>query len=476
MGGQLARLLLQFAGIVILARLLTPRDYGLLAMVMAIIGVGELLRDLGLSTASIQAGSVTKWQRDNLFWINSGIGLALSAGAFLSAGTIAAFYGEPLLERIVQALSPTFLVNGLGAQYRADLTRRLRLTHLAIITVAALCLGLASGIALAYAGAGYWALVAYQLVNSSATLVLSMLAAGWLPGRVHRAANMTPFLRFGWNLLGVQLITYLSRNLSSILIGNRFGADTLGLYDRAFQLLMLPLNQINAPATTVALPFLSRLQNDRERFALFLLHGQTVLIHLTISIFSFACAQAEPLILLTLGEQWRETIPLFQILTVAGVFQAASYATAWVFLAKGLMSSNLKFSVASRALLIAIVFLGLPWGVEGVAAGYSAGLAAMWPLGLWWIGRHSDAPALAMLGNGTRAIVGYAVCGLASYSASHLLGSSSQIASLGAGMAGMLAGFLTACAIWPAFRRDVAAIARTRALLRREKTGSPPGA
>ena len=475
MGGQAARLLLQLAGIIILARLLSPQDYGLVAMVTAIVGIGELVRDLGLSTAAIQASTFTTKQRDNLFWINTAIGALLAAAVYLAAGALAGFYGEPRLEAVARALSLTFLFNGLAAQYRAHLTRELRLGRLGAVTIAAQVLGLATGVFLAYGGLGYWALVAQQVVISAATLVLLAAASGWLPGGVHRNAGTRPLLRFGWNLLGINVVTYIGRNATPILIGNRFGADLLGLFDRAFQLLMVPLNQINAPSTTVALPVLSRLQSDPGKFKAFLLRGQTTLVHAIVAIFAFACAQAEPLIGLVLGEQWRGAVPMFQILTVAGAFQAASYATNWVFLSMGLTDSYLRYAIVSRSLLLAVIFAGLPWGMHGVAAAYSLGLAILWPLGLWWISRISNAPTRDMFGNGLRALVGYAACGAASFACFRAVQHTSQLISVAAGAAGMLAAFGIVCAVWPAFRRDVASIASTRALLGRGGTTAKEG-
>ena len=466
MSGQAGRLLIQLAGIVVLARILSPRDYGLVAMVTTIVGAGELLRDLGLATAAIQASVLTREQRDNLFWINTCVGAALAVLVYLGAGGLAALYREPQLAAVAQALSVTFLLNGLAAQYRAHLTRELQLGSLALITVLAQAAGLATAILLALDGAGYWALVGQQVAIATATLMLLVGVAGWLPGVYQRAARTRMLLRFGWNLLGINLITYAGRNAAPILLGARFGADLLGLYDRALQLVMVPLNQINAPSTTVALPVLSRLKHDREKFAAFLLQGQTMLVHAIVALFAFACAQAQPLVGLVLGEQWRDVVPAFQILAVAGTFQAASYATNWAFLALGLTGSYLRYTLVSRSLLLAVILLGLPWGLLGVATAYSAGLAALWPFGLWWIGRESNAPVRAMFGNGLRALLGYAACGAVSYATSNAMPEASPLASVATGAGAMLAAFIIVCVSWPGFRRDIASIARTKTLLR----------
>lgn len=468
MGSQALKIAVQFGGIVLLARLLTPRDYGLVAMVIAIIGVGEVLRDFGLSSAAIQAKHLSRGQRDNLFWINSGIGFLLAAGVFLSADAIAVFYREPLLRPVAQAISATLLLNGLTTQFRAHLNRDMRFGPLAFADVTGQLLGLASAVAAALLGWGYWALVVQSLVQASTLLVLMALAARWLPGLPKRNTEMRGLLRFGGNLVASQLLIYFSTNLGQILIGNRLGPVPLGHYNRAFALLMMPLTQLNAPATTVALPVLSRLQGDPVRYSAFLLRGQATLMHFIIAIFALGCAQASPLIHLVLGDRWAMTVPIFQILVVGGMFQAAGYAAYWVFLSKGLTGPQLRYSIVSRTLVIGCIVIGAQWGVLGVATGYACGLALSWPLVLWWLHRTSDAPVRGMLFGGLRAIAGYGLCGFASHAASaRFAGASLPLPlQLAVGIAAFCVAFALLCLVWPTFRRDVAGILHTRTLLR----------
>lgn len=464
MGGQGCKILLQFGGIIILARLLSPGDYGLLAMVIAVVGIGEVLRDFGLSSAAIQASSVSAAQRSNLFWINSAIGLALAVAVFAAAPWIAVFYGQPLLEPIAQVLALTFLLNGLATQFRAQLNRDMRFGRLAMVEIAGQAVGLAAGVVLALRGHGYWALVAQQLSHALTMLVLFAALSGWLPGLPRRGAGMGSFLRYGWNLMLTQLIGYLSRNVDALIIGQRFGAEALGLYNRAYQVLMLPLNQINAPATTIALPVLSRLQAEPARYNAFLLHGQAALLHLVVAVFAFACAQAEPLILLVLGAQWAEAVPIFQVLAIGGAFQAASYATYWVFLSKGLTGSQLRYVMLTRVVIIAAILAGSRWGVLGVAVAYSASLGFKWLAGLYWI-RDSGAPVGNMLRNGLHLLVGYGLCGAASmFAVAHF--DVVMPMQLAIGAAAMLGAFGLLCVFWPAFRGSVGAVMRSRSLLR----------
>lgn len=466
MGAQLAKIAVQFGGIVLLARLLSPRDYGLVAMVMAIVGVGEILRDFGLSTAAVQAHRLSREQRDNLFWINTLFGSALGAAVYLGAGAIAALYKEPELRVITQVLALTFVFNGITTQFRAHLNRDMRFGRLASADVCGQVAGLATAVGAALLGAGYWALVIQQLVQGLVILLLMAWATRWLPGLPHRGAQMGKLLNFGWALMATQLLGYVSTNISQVIIGQRLGSVALGQFNRAFALVTMPLNQLNAPATSVALPTLSRLRGEPARYNAFLLHGQTVMVHFMVALFTVGCALAEPLVLLVLGNQWQPAIPIFRILAAGAVFQMAAYAAYWVFLSKGLTGAQLRYAIVSRSFLIACILVGSRWGVLGVAAGYAVGTALLWPSVLWWIGKLSDAPAGRMFGNGARAIIGYGLCAVAAWGGCEAVATHAPLVRLLAGGTAAAAMLALVCLLWPAFRRDVGGILGSRHLLR----------
>lgn len=466
LAGQLIRILVQLTGIIVLGRLLAPSDYGLIAAVTAIIGVGEVFRDFGLSSASIQAKTLTREHRDNLFWMNSGIGLVLSALAVAASGPIAAFYGDDRLQPLTMLLASTFLLNGLMTQFRADLNRNFRFLTLASTEIAAQVAGLTIGVVMASNGYGYWSLAGQQVSQAVVALVLLVVVTGWFPRWYHRRVRMGSFLAFGGNLTGAMLLGYASRNTDSVVIGASLGAGPLGLYNRAFQLLLLPLNQINAPSTRVALPVLSRLQDSPARYADFIVLGQTIMLHVVTLAIALACAQASPLILLSIGEQWSASAPIFQVLSVGGFFQAAAYATYWAFLSKGAMRQHLYFSLATRPLLIVLVVCGGLFGVYGVAAAYSIGVALIWPIGLWWVGRVTDVPARRMFLTGARAVAGYGAATVASWAGTLWVPDSLPLVSIAVGLVILLVAVALVALVWPAFRRDVIAIAQSRRFLR----------
>lgn len=379
MAGQLVKFMVQVGSLVVLARLLTPADYGLITMVTAITGVALVLGDFGLSLAAIQARDLSQGQKSNLFWLNVSIGVASSVVVFACAGPIASFYGEPALRPVVHALAALFLLNGLTTQLRAELTRRMLFAKLATVEVASQAFGLAIAIAAALTGWGYWALVAQQISISAGALVGAAVLARWVPSWPSRGRRMGGLVKFGANTMGVQLITYVSNNVDSVVLGRVWGPAALGLYGRAFQLFTLPMQQLAAPLTRVALPVLSRI-DDPSQYMRFLKRAQILLCYALIVGFGWSAALAVPGIEVVFGTQWAGAGPIFQLLALGGVFQAMSYVYYWVFLSKALTGIQLRYSLIGRSALVLLVLLGVPFGPLGVAGGYSAGMAALWML------------------------------------------------------------------------------------------------
>ncbi|WP_208109437.1 lipopolysaccharide biosynthesis protein [Microbacterium sp. BK668] len=469
--GQIVRIAVQLGGIMILARLLTPTDYGLLAMVTAIIGVGELVRDFGLGSAAIQARTLSRGQKNNLFWINAGIGAVLMLVTIAASWPIADFYDDPRLQPITAALSVTFLLNGLSTQFRAHMSRSLRFGRLVIVETGAQVIALAVGVTMAFAGAAYWSLVGQSVAQTIAALALLLFLTGWLPGGVSRREPMRGLLSYGSNMFGTQLLAYASRNVDSIVIGARFGAGPLGIYNRAFQLMMLPLLQLNAPSTRVALPVLSRLQDDRARYAQFITFGQSALLTVLGAALALLGAQAESVVRIMLGPQWLEAVPVFRILLVAGFFQAAGYAVYWVFLSKGLMRQNMYYSLATRPLMIAMILFGSIWGMYGVAIAYSASVVVMWPVSLLWIRRISDAPVGAMFWNGARAMAVYGAGCIASALATFAIPADLPFVRVIVGGSALLVWIALMALVWPRYRRDILDFLSARRYFRRSRAG-----
>ncbi|MFD1810856.1 lipopolysaccharide biosynthesis protein [Rhodococcus gannanensis] len=454
--GQAAKFGIQFGGIVVLARLLEPSDFGLVAMVIAVVGVCEVLRDFGLSSAAVQARTLTERQRSNLFWINTGIGAGLTLIVLLCAPLIAGLFDEPRLTSITQVLSVTFLLSGLATQFRAHLTRQMKFGRLAVADIVAQSGGLLAGIALAVGGAGYWAIVGQQVVQALLMPAVTAAWGRWMPGLPHRHEPMRDLLSFGWHLMGTQLLQYASKNVDSVIVGHQFGATNLGYYNRSSQLVNGPLNQLNVPASTVALPVLSRLQDDPPRYRRFLLHGQTALMTLVVGGFLCAAALAGPAVEILLGPSWTPATDLFRLFAIGAAFQGAGYATYWVFTSKGITAAMLRYAIVVRTLSISLLVAGAWWGMIGVAWAYVVGVALSWLLGLLWISRASDAPVREMFANGLRTLLVYGVASTAAYTASRLV--DGPIAEVVTGIGALIATCAVIAAGYPRYRGDLVSV------------------
>jgi PST family polysaccharide transporter len=454
-GGQAFKIVLQVASVIVLARLLAPHDYGLIAMVMAVVGVADIFRDFGLSSAAIQAKELTEAQRDNLFWLNSLIGVALCTAIVAGAPLLSAFYGRPELTPLARVLALTFVLSGLATQYRADLNRRLRFGSLAVADVSASLVGLSVAVLFALSGAGYWSLAAQQIVQQLVMLAIVATSARWLPGAPRRHTPMAHLLRYGWHLVGTQLIGYVGNNTDSVIIGARFGAGQLGLYNRAFQLLMTPLSQLRSPTTTVALPVLSRLQHDPRRFPAYVVRGQLTLGYSLVAGLGLVAGAAAPAVDFFLGPQWTHVTPLLRLLAVAGALQTLSYVGYWVYLACDLTVDLRRYTLLSTAIRIVCIVVGSLWGVVGVAAGYAVAPAIAWPLSIWWLSRRAPIPTRELITGALRLLVFTTVLSLAAFGTSLATSSWPSILQLLACTAAAAAAYGLMTVTSPTIRRDV---------------------
>ena len=376
---QGTQFLVQSIATVVLARLLTPSDFGTVAMVGTVTGLGQAFADLGLSEATIQRKEITHEQVSALFWINLAIGIGLMLVTMMLAPVLARFYRESQVVNITLLVSLTFVIGGLRVQPDAILKRQMRFTALAFRDVASYVVAVPVAIILAWYGFGYWALVALPLTLNLTTMVLSWLLVDWRPSLLRRGADVRSMIAFGGNVAASYFLITVSRSADNMLIGRYIGAGPLGLYSRAYNLLMLPVRQLSAPAGGVAIPAFSRTHGDPERFARYYLKAVNLICWISAPIFAYLFVAASPVITLVLGNQWRAAAPLFQILAIAALGQILLESIIWVFVSRGHSQQLLKLLFVVLPLMIACYALGLPFGIKGVALSGSLALVLMFP-------------------------------------------------------------------------------------------------
>jgi O-antigen/teichoic acid export membrane protein len=379
LGSQGVQFVMQSVATIVLARLLSPADFGAVAMVTAITGLASAFADFGLSEATIQRKEITHEQVSTLFWINLAIGLGLT---LITAGlgpVLAIFYREPRLIRIALFLSLTFFLGGLRVQPNALLKRQMRFSALAFRDIAAYMTAVPIAILLAWRGAGYWTLVAMPLILNFVQMALSWMMVKWRPGLPRRGSQVRSMLTFGGNISASYLIFNLNRSFDSILIGWYWGAAPLGLYSRAYNLLMLPVRQLSTPAGNVTIPAFSRLQEDPERFARYYLRAIGLIIWITAPIFGFLFVAAKPVVVLVLGAKWSEAAPVFQFLVISALGQILIESTIWLLVSRGQSSRLLKLLLIISPILVCSFAIGLPFGIKGVALSGSLVLLGILP-------------------------------------------------------------------------------------------------
>ena len=270
--------MLRTGSMIVLSRLLLPRDFGLVAMATAVTGFLSLFRDFGLSSASVQRTGVTDDQVSTLFWINLLVGATLAASCVAIAPGLARFYGEPRLLQITLALGVGFLLNGSAVQHRALLQRRMQFGVLALIDTLSLILAIVLAVSMAIVGFGYWAVVAMAVSPYLGGAVGVWIAAKWIPGLPRRNSGVAPLLKFGGTLSLNSLVVNLAYNTDKILLGRFWG-------QRRSACTAVPTNSSTSPWTVsiplisqVALPALARVQNDPERMRRHFLQGYGVFL------------------------------------------------------------------------------------------------------------------------------------------------------------------------------------------------------
>jgi PST family polysaccharide transporter len=346
-------------------------------MVTAFTGVLNLFRDFGLSTATVQRENVTEDQLSTLFWINVAVGALLAILAFAFAPLVVRLYHEPRLFGITMVLSAGFLFNASGVQHSALLQRQLRFTALALINIAALVVSTSVAITMAKLGYGYWALVGMTVALPLTTTVGLWIATGWIPGMPRRRSGIRSMMRFGGTITLNGLVVYVAYNMEKVLLGRFWGAEAIGIYGRAYQLISIPTDNLNSSVGEVAFSALSRVQNDAVRLKSYFLKGYSLVLGLTIPMTIVGALFADDLIHVVLGPKWSSAALIFRLLTPTILIFAMINPLAWLLFALGMVGRSLKVAFVLAPLVVGGYLVGLPYGPTGVAFAYSA-IMTLW--------------------------------------------------------------------------------------------------
>ena len=394
---QGATFILRTGSIIVLARLLTPQDYGLIAMVTAITNFVMIFKDMGLSTATIQKAELNHSQVSALFWINvmGGLGLSLLTAAL--APVIAWFYDETRLVWITLMLAGVFFFAGLTIQHQALLRRQMRFGTLAVVEITSLAVGIGTAIVAAYYGAGYWALVLMQLAIPVSNATGVWIACKWRPRWLMRRSGISSMVHFGLNITAFNIINYSCGSLDQILIGHFYGSGVLGLYNRAYQLLMWPVSYIRVPLTLVAIPALSHIQEDPVRYRKYYIKLVSLVALVSMPLMVFLAVCSNNVIRILLGQKWSEAGIIVKIMAITGFIIAVGGTRGLVQVSLGQSGRYFKWGLYSGIAAVISFVAGLPWGAVGVAASYAIVSYLIFLPSLWYCFRLTPISVMTFL-------------------------------------------------------------------------------
>lgn len=374
---QGVKFLMRLVAQITIARLLLPSDYGLVAMIAPLLSLIMLLADLGLGQAVIQQASITRPQLSALFWLNSMVNVGIAVTAAACAPLMAWIYHEPRLVGITLIAAAMVPVAGLGTQHFALLTRNVKFRSLAILDMIAPIASLAIGLVTAYSGWGYWALLASQAAESVVSVIGAWALTGWIPGPPRLEPGIRSILKVGGHITGTNLATYVTSTADNVILGLFGGDRLLGLYDKGYKTVTLPLGQLLAPFNRVAVPLLIRMQDEPQRYKSAYLNMLELILLLIWPGVVMGGVIATPLFALLLGPRWTGIGPIISWLCFGAMASPFYSSTYWLFFTQGRTASQMNYGIFLAIISVAGFVAGLPWGATGVAAGAGISFALL---------------------------------------------------------------------------------------------------
>lgn len=368
---QIGRQGTQLVTTVILARLLSPSDFGLVGMAMVAVGFISLFKDLGTASAIIRLKKLSEELLSSIFWVNVAFGLFAMIGLFIVSPLVAGFYQESRVISLLRLLSLSISISSLSVVQQAILERDITFNKLAILELIATLCGSFVGIISALLGYGVWSLVYQVLAMTMVTTVLLWFVVPWRPKFIFKWAEVRVISNYSLNLVGFNIFNYFARNADNLLIGRFLGAQSLGYYNLAYRIMLYPLQNISAVITRVTYPAYSQFQDDNIRFQRAYLNVIRTIALITFPIMIGILVTSRPFVLTFFGSQWAPAITLLIILAPVGLVQSIGTTVGAIYQAKGYTGWMLYWGIGSGLLIFLAFIIGLQWGVVGVAAAYA---------------------------------------------------------------------------------------------------------
>jgi O-antigen/teichoic acid export membrane protein len=380
-------LVVQVVGTVVLARLLTPADFGVVTMATTF---SLLLASFGLNgftEAVIQFEEMDHYTASNLFWLNSGGGLVL-AMAFAAGGSLLArLYHNPLVANVAQGVSLAIFIGATSVMHLALLKRAMRFGATSTNDFVGRVVYTAVPILLASRGWGYWALVAGIVAQQLGLTIGAWWLCQWIPSLPRRTGKTGAAIRFAAKVYGQFSLRYSTRNVDNLLVGWQFNAVALGFYKKAFDLFALSASQLTAPMDNVALAALSRLNQDPARFRRYFANALGIIAFVGMAVSTDLTLVGRDVVRLVLGAQWSESGRIFQLFGPGIGAMLLASTVGWIHLSIGKPGRWLRWTIVEFVITASLFVLALPWGPKGVAAAWSVSYCALVVPAFWYAGR-----------------------------------------------------------------------------------------
>ena len=365
---------------IILARLLSPDAFGLIAMIMVFSGFANIFREMGFGAALIQKQDTTSEHHSSIFWLNLATGFFLTLLFIALSPVIANFYSEPLLIPVIILVSLNFLIGSVSVVQSSLLKKRLEFKRLALVELVTLLVSGAVGITLALLGFGVWSLAWQGVIATCITVILIWGISDWRPAMSFKWTAIRDLLGFSMNLIGFSMLNYWARNADNLLIGRFIGTSALGIYSRAYSFMLLPLKMVSRTIARVMFPAFSSIQKDKPRVAKIYLRVTTTIALITFPLMTGLWVVTEHLVLALFGSQWASMIPIIKIFAVIGMVQSIVSLNGNLYRSQGRTDLQFKVGLVQSILTVAAFVIGLRWGTVGVAYAYGVyNLLATYP-------------------------------------------------------------------------------------------------
>lgn len=368
---QFGRQIIQLITTAILARMLTPSDFGLMSMAAVVIGFAAIFNDLGTSAAVIHRNNLSEELLSSIFWINICFGIISTIVLIIISPWAARFYNDGRVSSILMLLSLSFIISGLSILHHAMLEKELAFSKLAKIEIAATLAGSVVGLSLAIFGFGVWSLVFQSLITGTLITLLLWLTCRWRPKLIFSLTQVKSVSSYSLNLTGFNIFNYFTRNADNLLIGRYLGAQYLGYYNLAYLIMMYPLQNISSVVGRVMFPVFSQIQEDDAFFRSAYLKVASAIALITFPLMIGLWVIAKPFILTIFGPQWSPVIIPLLILSPVGMIQSIITTAGTIYQVKGRTDWFLRWGIFAGILVVVSFVIGLRWGIIGVATAYA---------------------------------------------------------------------------------------------------------